>query len=64
LTPYSTGAAPKKRGRQAAGGDEDAEDVYNEMEPAGVEKESEDSDDDVATDRMIVVHHVLWFVHA
>jgi len=56
LTPYSTGAAPKKRGRQAARADEDAEDIYDEPEQAGDEKrDSENSDDDISTDRMIVV---------
>jgi len=56
LTPYSTGAAIKKRGRQEAGADEDMEDVYSEMEQAKVEKrDDEDSDDDVSADRMIVV---------
>jgi len=58
LTPYSTGAAPKKRGRPAAA-DEDVEDVYDELEQAGTEKmDSADSDDDIAADRMIVVLHV------
>lgn len=56
LTPYSTGAAPKKRGRQTAGADEDVEDEYNEMEQMEVEKrDDEDSDDDISSDRMIVV---------
>ena len=61
LTPYSTGAAPKKRGRQAAGFDEDTEDVYDETEQQmEVEKkDAEDSDDDIATDRMIVVLRLL-----
>ena len=59
MTPYSTGAAAKKRGRQAAGADEDAEDVYDQMEETGVEKrDSEDSGDDISADRMIVVLHV------
>ena len=56
LTPYSTGAAVKKRGRQEAGADEDVEDAYNEVEQADVEKRDDgDSDDDISTDRMIVV---------
>ena len=62
MTPYSTGAAAKKRGRQTAGADEDVEDVYDEMELAGLEKrDSEDSDDDITTDRMITVVDVLSF---
>ena len=62
MTPYSTGAATKKRGRQAAGADEEAEDGYEELERDGVEKrDSEGSDEDMSTDRMIVVRRVLWF---
>ena len=57
MTPYSTGAAPKKRGWQAAGADEDMEDDYNEMDTAEVEKrdDGDSDDDDVSADRMIVV---------
>jgi len=57
LTPYSTGAAPKKRGRQAAGVDDEAEDMYDEAEQhAGDEKrDSDDNDNDITADRMIVV---------
>jgi len=64
LTPYSTGAATKKRGRQAAGADEDTEDIYDETEQQmEVEKrDSDNSDDDIATDRMIVVLHVCDFL--
>jgi len=64
LTPYSTGAAPKKRGRQTAIADEDAEGVYDETEQQmEVEKrDSEDSGDDIATDRMIVVLRVCDFL--
>ena len=62
LTPYSTGAAPKKRGRQTAGADEDLEGIYDELEPAAAEKrDSEESDDDISADRMIMVLCSLSF---
>jgi len=55
LTPYSTGAAPSKRGRQAPAADEDIEGVLYD-EQAGAEKiDSEESDEDISADRMIVV---------
>jgi len=64
LTPYSTGAAAKKRGRQAAGAEEDVDDAYNEIEQADVQGRDDDdnnSDDDVSTDRMIVVMALCMF---
>jgi len=62
LTPYSTGAAVKKRGRQEAGAEEDMEDAYNEVDQAEVEKrDDDDSDDDISADRMIVVTVLCLF---
>jgi len=56
LTPYSTGAVPKKRGRQAVGDEDDTEDIYDQLEQAETEKRgSDDSDDDISADRMIMV---------
>jgi len=65
LTPYSTGAAAKKRGRQATGDEEDIEDAYNnEMDQGEVERKDDDdnSDDDISTDRMIVVMDLCLFI--
>jgi len=61
LTPYSTGAAAKKRGRPAAEADDDDEDMYDEA--TGVEKrDSGDSDDDIAADRMILVCYGVFLI--